>query len=66
MSFLLGELQIEIAPGGVVTQSKIYLQQIRGSQGVTSKVVAPGARVDGELSFKVRMNILKGDPCHCM
>ena len=39
MSSLLGESQIELTPGGVVTQKKLYLQQIRKPQGIISKAV---------------------------
>ena len=40
--------------GGVITQSKLYLQQVRRLRGITSKAVTPRARVN---LFRVRMNI---------
>ena len=55
VSSLLGESQTETRPGGVVTQKKLYLQQIRRSRGITSKAVSPQTRVNGLLSLKVRM-----------
>lgn len=47
---LLGESQVETIPAGLVTERKLYLHQIRRSQGVTSKAVTP-PRGDEGLSF---------------
>ena len=57
---LLGELQVEITPGGVVTQRKLYTQQIRRSWGITFKAVTLPVEVSGFLLLRVRMNIEKG------
>lgn len=59
MSWLLGELQVEITPGGVVTKRKLYSQQVRRSWGINSKSVTLPMEVSGPLVFRVKINIEK-------
>ena len=56
----LGELKSEPSPEVVVTQSKIYLQQIRRQHGVISEAVAPRAREGRCLLFPVGNEYSKG------
>lgn len=41
MGLLLGELHTETTPGGVVTERKLYLKQIKRSWGITFKTMTP-------------------------
>ena len=58
MGLLLGELKSEPSPEGVVTQSKIHLQQIRRSHGIPSKAISEQGKA-GVFYFRWKTNIQK-------
>lgn len=65
MNSLLGEPQVERTLGGVLTQKKFYLQQVR-SKRLVFKALTPQVGVRGFLLFGVRLSIEKGEFCHPM